>query len=39
MTSVYRWKMSGIDVQEQEKHGREMAYDRYNGGKPPKYYG
>jgi hypothetical protein len=34
----HRWKMSGLNVQEQEKHGRETAYSRYNDGKPPKYY-
>ena len=34
----HRWKMSGLNVQEQEKHGRRQAYDRYNDGKPPKYY-
>jgi hypothetical protein len=37
-TPDHRMKMSGMDVQEQEKHGRDMAYDRYNNGNPPKYY-
>lgn len=34
----HRWKMSGLSVTEQEKWGRATAYDRYNDGKPPKYY-
>jgi hypothetical protein len=32
---THRWKMSGMDVTEQEKWGREAAYSRY--GKP-KYF-
>jgi hypothetical protein len=43
MTNVnkHRYRMSGLDVQEQEQHGREMADKRYgplqnrDGAKPP----
>jgi hypothetical protein len=43
MTSnKHRYSMSGLDVQEQEQHGREMADKRYgplanrDGASPPK---